>query len=649
MSRATLEAIGALLNQNLSAAIAIISGSFLLHSLSKDIRNRVALAFSVLLLFVTITYIGDVGVSYSDSLETAAQWLRFQWIGIAFVPAAYVHLSDEILSMTGAVSRGRQRLVWYLYVLALIFLVLVAGSGWLVRDPIAEPAPHFQAGPLFWIFVAYFVGATLLSMAFLVRARRRVLTQATHRRLTYLLTPYLAPGLAVFPFLLVAAPPLQSPLVFYAVLIVADLVLALMLTFMAYPLAFFGTLLPDRLVKAQMLQFFLRGPVVAIAALAVIIWVPRAGAFLGLPGDQVMPLLTVTVILCLQWAITWIRPALERILIYTGDQAEIRRIQEMETRLLTGADFRQLLDVILATACDFLRVPSAFVASLTGEGPQLEQAIGLHDDLSEKLILFSSNDLTSRLTVGGEVFEWEGFWLIPLRVGNGDPRLVGVLGIAAPPHEPAQEAWEVLLALAGRAAEVLEDRHLQSEVFATLEGLLPEMEAIQRLRGAAHYGGVDTLTASAEELPHVPPDFAQLIKDALSHYWGGPNLTDQGLMGLSIVREALEEHSGNPQHAIRAVLQRAIDSLRPQGERRMTTTEWILYNILEMRFIQGRKVRDVAMRLAMSESDLYRKQRVAIEAVAQTILEMERAALSQRQERTSSSVEHNSLRTNGDG
>jgi hypothetical protein len=44
-----------------------------------------------------------------------------------------------------------------------------------------------------------------------------------------------------------------------------------------------------------------------------------------------------------------------------------------------------------------------------------------------------------------------------------------------------------------------------------------------------------------------------------------------------------------------------------------------------MRFIQGRKVRDVAMRLAMSESDLYRKQRVAIESVAQIIADMERS------------------------
>lgn len=42
-----------------------------------------------------------------------------------------------------------------------------------------------------------------------------------------------------------------------------------------------------------------------------------------------------------------------------------------------------------------------------------------------------------------------------------------------------------------------------------------------------------------------------------------------------------------------------------------------------MKFIEGRKVREVAGRLAMSEADLYRKQRVAVEAVARAILEME--------------------------
>ncbi len=39
-----------------------------------------------------------------------------------------------------------------------------------------------------------------------------------------------------------------------------------------------------------------------------------------------------------------------------------------------------------------------------------------------------------------------------------------------------------------------------------------------------------------------------------------------------------------------------------------------------------RKVREIAMRLAMSEADLYRKQRVAIEAVAAAMVEMEQRA-----------------------
>jgi hypothetical protein len=89
------------------------------------------------------------------------------------------------------------------------------------------------------------------------------------------------------------------------------------------------------------------------------------------------------------------------------------------------------------------------------------------------------------------------------------------------------------------------------------------------------------------------------------------------------VQQAFQEHTDSPANALRAILRQAVDSVRPEGERRFTA-EWILFNILEMKFIEGRKVRDVASRLAMSEADLYRKQRVAIEEVARVILEMER-------------------------
>jgi DNA-directed RNA polymerase specialized sigma subunit len=58
----------------------------------------------------------------------------------------------------------------------------------------------------------------------------------------------------------------------------------------------------------------------------------------------------------------------------------------------------------------------------------------------------------------------------------------------------------------------------------------------------------------------------------------------------------------------------------------LTAPEWLLYNILEMKFLRGQKVRQVAMRLAVSESDLYRKQRVAIENLADILVRMEEDA-----------------------
>ena len=126
-----------------------------------------------------------------------------------------------------------------------------------------------------------------------------------------------------------------------------------------------------------------------------------------------------------------------------------------------------------------------------------------------------------------------------------------------------------------------------------------------------------------EPSPIHSPEFESWVKDALSHYWGGPKLTRSPLMQLRAVDRVIEEADSNPGKALRLVLGRAIQNLRPDGRQDLSTPEWLLYNILEMRFIQGRKIRDIASRLAISESDLYRKQRVAIGQVAQVLTDME--------------------------
>jgi hypothetical protein len=178
---------------------------------------------------------------------------------------------------------------------------------------------------------------------------------------------------------------------------------------------------------------------------------------------------------------------------------------------------------------------------------------------------------------------------------------------------------EALWLLADRAGLALEDRQMQQHVFRSLADLQPQVEMIQRMRAAGRY---DTRVSLMTEPVLEEADLANWVKDALTHYWGGPKLTNNPLIKLQVVRDLAEKDDGNTANALRALLRQAVDQVKPRGDRKFTT-EWILYNILEMKFIEGRKVRDVAARLAMSEADLYRKQRVAVEAVAKAILEME--------------------------
>jgi hypothetical protein len=406
-----------------------------------------------------------------------------------------------------------------------------------------------------------------------------------------------------------------------------------MLAFMSYPLSFFGSNKPDRVIKAELLRFMLRGPVTGMIVLLVILFVP-ASRLLGLPGVEFMPFAAVATVLCLEWGFALAIPRVERMLIYTRDQDQARQIQEFSERLLTEADARQLIEATLAAICDYLRVPSAFVASIGPNGTRLEQVVG---SLLPSQTWLSSPEFTAiaagegnppeGLQVYGNMLVWQSFWLVPLhstRPNGHNGSLTGVMGIWARSPQPdlLPEEQTIFDVLTVRVARVLDDMQLQAELFSELEGVMRETNTVRQTPDPVRYGNAAALARSSQAIVEHP-EFADLIKDALRDYWGGPRLTESRLLQLSVVARALEENENNPARAVRAVLSSAIESLKPEGQRSTTTTEWVLYNILDMRFVQGRKVREVAHRLAMSEADLYRKQRVAIEQVARKIADME--------------------------
>lgn len=617
-------------NQILDAGNAITAFSLLLYSLTFNPRELVARSFAMLLGSVSIAYFGDVLAATSAFGAEQEIWLRLQWLGVTFLPATALHLSDSLLSATGRPSKGRRRLaVWISYVVSTSSFALVGLTELVAAEVVRTDGTAFlSAGRLFPIFLAYMLFDLSFAAYNLVRAFRRCLTGTSRRRMAYLIVGSLGPTLGGVPFLTILGPTLATiPWLFEIVLVVTNASVAFLLVLMAYAIAYFGVSFPDRIVKSRLFQWILRGPVVASTVLAVTVLAGRASRVLGYPDSRVVPFLAIATLLLLQFLITIIRDPFERWMFYGRDRDEIVRLQVLEERVLTTGDLRQYLEAVLNAVCDLLQVPSSFVAVVGEEGLELEVRVGEEQPLrsDEELPTVVLPEDGTEVEGLGTLFPWDVYWLLPLHPA-GSEDMIGLIGFRRENvmSELSEEQAESLGLLADRATLALADRLLQREVFDAVDRLVPHVEEIQRIRAAARYGGPDALTESLEGV-HTEADLANLVKDALGHYWGGPRLTRSPLIGLRVVREAIEDHEGNPVNALRAVLRSGMEVTKPEGERRFTA-EWMLYNILEMKFLEGRKVRDIAMRLAMSEADLYRKQRIAIEEVARAIAEMEREA-----------------------
>lgn len=629
-----------LVNETLSAAIVVVAASMLLYNLSRNLRNRIARTSGIVLACVTIVSLCDVFISLHPSSKILEATVRIQWIGIAFIPAASFHLSDALLSTTGLPSRGRRRRVSrLLYLISLVFVMAAAFSDILIKPVLrGSQLVNILGDALFPVYLAYFLIGITVAFINVQRARQRCLTRDTRRRMGYLQFAMLTPPLGIFPYSVLFGLSETGSVGMLLLVNVANFVLILMLLFLSYPLSFFGSRLPDRVVKTDLLRFMLRGPGTGLLSLAVIIFTGSATRILGLTASNFMSFAVVTVVLLWQWTVALALPWLEKRLIYADEDGDqLAKLQNLSERLLTRSDLLQVLDAILAATCDYLQANTAFVVSLTEAVPEITSAVGparpspkwLEESYTSIHDMLTSEKPTDTPTM----LKWHSYWITPLYSKRRNPLsdehpVTGFLGIQARSNEIdlTPDEWTALRHQVRRASEALDDLALQTEVYAALEGLLPQLTITRTRAAAVEYraGREDTIASENGNIDRE--QFIEQVKAALRHYWGGPGLISSGLQGLTLMQAALNENDANPTRALRAVLLNAIEKQRPEGERKMLGAEWTIYNILVERFVEGHKVRDVAVKLALSEPDFYRKQRTAIETVADTLIEMEKLA-----------------------
>jgi hypothetical protein len=625
----TWEGIFQIVSQILTAGVAITAFSLLLFAFVYNLREGVVKAFILIMICVLFIYTGEAIAGASDQWSFVETMLRMKWAGIILLPATYLHFANALLSLTGLPSRGRR--IWAVrlaYVFSIIALVLIPLN--IIVGPYLEtslPASQLARTQYTNLVALYYIIVMVVAGSIIFRAFQRTVTKTSRRRMIYLMTGATASAIGIFSFLLYDSGIfLKFPIIYWILVSISALSVGAFLVILAYVVAFFGVTWPDRVVKSRLFKWFMRGPFTASIVLGGMTIIRRIGLNWGNPYNAFVPIFMVVMTLLMEYSITLLAPIWERLLFYGSDRDDVTRIQSLEDHLLTRSDLSQFLEIVTATICDLLQVDGAFVAMMDGAGLEMLTTAG--DDSafrkiesSDELLEISLND---KISDNGDFFWWHGHLIVPLvfKDPQNGKLLLGLCGFPwEADAEMDEEHLDVLKLLTYRTGIALKNWRIQQQVIQSMENLQPQVALIQQLRAASSYNKTSVLLDEAD-LPEE--DFVTWVKDALSHYWGGPKLSESPLLNLNIVQSAIKEYDGNPTNALRGILKSAIEQIKPEGDRRFTG-EWLLYNILELKFIEGKKVREVASRLAMSEADLYRKQKIALEAISKAILNMELA------------------------
>lgn len=607
----------------LTAGVAIIAFSLFIHSLTFKNRDTVTNTFTVIVFAIVIIFGTDAFFTVVRDTSTLIVIVKAHWLGLSLLPTAYFLFSDALLTLTGKPSRGKRRLVGYAFVAVSAVFAFLLFADLLVGELVTGqlPAPFFERTIFNDLFSVFFFGAMGLSWSNFIRAFNRTLTQYSRRRMIYLIVSAFGPAVGSFPYLLYgSAFAARWQTAFWLLSIMANALVTLGIIGMTYSVSFFGFPWPDRIIKTRLFRWLMRGPITASLTLGVTTIISRLARSYSLDASAIVVLSMVSVIVLFEYLVTLFAPVWERILFYGDSRRELENIRALEERLLTTNDIRQFLELILASICDRLQISGAQLIVGSFANANLDVKTGRVEplDLEEKRKIFAlaASEKEDRwLSEGGRT-------ILPLISDNekGGVELLGAVILAEKlPEGIEDEKLKALNQLLSRATLALNDRKEQERLFTSLEMLTPQVSVIQDLLANSRIEQGRLLNGGRRLQPRT---MERWVKDALSQIWGGPKLLQNPILRLNAIQLKINLSGETPLNAVRELLREAASYLKPEGERQYTN-EWVLYNLVDLKFFEGWKVRDIARKLAISEADLYRKQRVAISEMTRRIIELE--------------------------
>ena len=612
----------------LTAGVAIISFSLFIYAVTFKLHDKVTVSFTLLLFCIMVIYGADAFLTVTEDEESLRSILKIHWLGIIFLPTVYFHFSDALLSMTGKPSRGRRSMVGYLCVLVSLVFSSLLFTNLLVGNVIMDqpPAPFLERTIFNDLFSVFFLLVMLLSWYNYIRAYKRTLTKTSRRRMLYLIISAVGPALGSFPYLLYGLNfAAHWPFVFWLLSMIANAVVFVTLVTMTYAVSFYGFPWTDRVIRSRLFRWVMRGPITASLTLGVTTVIARLGRQLDFDVAAIEIIAMVAVIVLFEYSITLFGRVWERMLFYGDDREELEKVRLLEDRLLTNNDIYQFHELILATLCDLLQAPGACLLVVNNNsGFDIETGVLKEDYKDNKEEIFKLIEKEFDQEDPGIFLKMKpDLILLPLYF-NSENEQSELLGTILLEKFDLSKLDNGKLAsvqrLVVRTAMALHDRKVQENLFMSLEMLTPQVSIIQDLLASSRF---DKQKIFNENPIIESSDLEKWVKDALDHMWGGPKLSQNPLLQLKIVEQRVKTEKETPVNVIREILRMAINKLKPEGERQYTN-EWILFNLLDLKYLSGWKVKDIARKLSLSEADLYRKQRVAINAVSNQIVEMEK-------------------------